>query len=284
MTDQSPQEVPGTITGPWRRPRNLSAEAAGSIHDDATAAELGFKGGTVAGNIHLVQFVPLLHQHFGDDWFRTGTLSVMFRQATVDLEPVRAHLQPAGEQRVAVRMETEAGEETASGSATIGEPGELSLLRARDYRPVDPSELTILADIAPDMEFPARAVAVNSDRHRSLLANGLLTEPMPQYSDSTEWGGPIASPLTEVDLLTKVEPDMLARIQPGTVGMYGAIELARHGRPVTLDTIYEVSGRVIALSDSPRTEIIWYESTASLDGEPIITMLMMSRLLKASGG
>lgn len=271
------------IEGPLRRPRNLSAEAAGSIHDDATAAELGFKGGTVAGNIHLVQFVPLLHQHFGNDWFRTGTLSVMFRQATVDLEPVRAHLEPAGDHRVRVRMETETGDETATGTATIGTPNEPSLLRARDYRPVDPAELSLLSAISPGMEFPSRPVEVNSDRQRSLIANDLLTEPLTHYSEPTEWGGPIASPLTEVDLLTKVEPDLLALIPPGTVGMYGAIELARHGRPVTLDTVYDVSGRVVALSDSPRTEIIWYESTATLDGEPVITMLMMSRLLKGSG-
>ena len=43
----------GRVVGPWRTPRNLSADAAGSIHDDATAAGLGFRGGTVAGNIHM---------------------------------------------------------------------------------------------------------------------------------------------------------------------------------------------------------------------------------------
>lgn len=37
------------ITGPVRRPLNMAAHITGSIHDDATATALGFRGGTVAG-------------------------------------------------------------------------------------------------------------------------------------------------------------------------------------------------------------------------------------------
>ena len=48
------------IAGPIRRPRNPSAHVQGSIHDDATATALGFRGGTVAGSIHMDQFPPLL--------------------------------------------------------------------------------------------------------------------------------------------------------------------------------------------------------------------------------
>ena len=41
------------ITGPLWAARNWSAdEGEGSIHDDATAEKLGFRGGTVAGDIH----------------------------------------------------------------------------------------------------------------------------------------------------------------------------------------------------------------------------------------
>jgi hypothetical protein len=42
-----------TITGPVRSPRNLAATITGSIHDDATATSLGFRGGTVAGSVHM---------------------------------------------------------------------------------------------------------------------------------------------------------------------------------------------------------------------------------------
>jgi len=46
-----------TLSNTWTA-RNWSADAGeGSIHDDATAAKLGFRGGTVAGSIHMDQYV-----------------------------------------------------------------------------------------------------------------------------------------------------------------------------------------------------------------------------------
>ena len=50
----------GILAGPVRHPVNFSRDAKGSIHDDATAQTLGFRGGTVAGNIHFEQFSPVL--------------------------------------------------------------------------------------------------------------------------------------------------------------------------------------------------------------------------------
>ena len=75
------------IAGPVRTPRNISASERGSIHDDATAAALGFRGGTVAGSIDLDQFPPLLLEAFGQRWFETGSLSLYLRYATTDGEP-----------------------------------------------------------------------------------------------------------------------------------------------------------------------------------------------------
>ena len=40
----------GVLAGPVRRPDNIAKAAKGSIHDDATAQQLGFRGGTVAAN------------------------------------------------------------------------------------------------------------------------------------------------------------------------------------------------------------------------------------------
>ena len=61
-----------TISTGIRHPRNLSADSKGSIHDDATAAELGFRGGTVAGDIHLEQFGGIMVEAFGQSWFERG--------------------------------------------------------------------------------------------------------------------------------------------------------------------------------------------------------------------
>jgi hypothetical protein len=65
------------LAGPVRRPRNIAAVVAASIDDDDTATPLGFRGGTVAGGIHIDQF----------------------RHATTDLEPVRAFLERPPRQR-----------------------------------------------------------------------------------------------------------------------------------------------------------------------------------------
>ena len=44
------------FVGPLRRSVNNARHIPGSIHDDATATKLGFRGGTVAGSIHLELF------------------------------------------------------------------------------------------------------------------------------------------------------------------------------------------------------------------------------------
>ena len=43
---------------------NNARHVPGSLHDDATATRLGFRGGTVAGSIHLELFPPLLLKAF----------------------------------------------------------------------------------------------------------------------------------------------------------------------------------------------------------------------------
>jgi hypothetical protein len=56
-----------------RRARNWRIDAGGgSIHDDATATKLGFRGGTEAGNIHMDQSAALLVELDGPVWFERG--------------------------------------------------------------------------------------------------------------------------------------------------------------------------------------------------------------------
>jgi hypothetical protein len=57
-------DAPIALTGPWRLPRQMLGdqvyEGHSSIHDDATAAQLGFSGAPIEGPMHFSQFVPLL--------------------------------------------------------------------------------------------------------------------------------------------------------------------------------------------------------------------------------
>ena len=56
------------LEGELRRARNGAIDQKGSIHDDATASKLGFRGGTVAGSVHMDAFPPLLLRVFGPRW------------------------------------------------------------------------------------------------------------------------------------------------------------------------------------------------------------------------
>src|SRR3954468_13660426 len=140
-------ETRGIWTGPFRQPRNSAAEVKGSIHDDATAAKLGFKGGTVAGSIHMDQFVPGLLALYGDAWFQTGSLSLYFTQATVDAEKVRAKVEP-GAERARLSMENEAGARICRGTAAPGrDTGSELARRMAAQTSAEPGGLRILKDM-----------------------------------------------------------------------------------------------------------------------------------------
>ena len=74
-----------TLTGPWRRPQQMLAaqiyDDHVSIHDDAMAQKMGFKGGTIEGPTHFSQFAPLCEQLWGDRWFEVGCISAHYRCA-----------------------------------------------------------------------------------------------------------------------------------------------------------------------------------------------------------
>jgi hypothetical protein len=275
------------ITGPIRQPRNLSAHATGSIHDDATATALGFRGGTVAGSIHMDQFPPLLIEAFGARWFETGSLSLYFRHATTDGEPVRALLERprTGEHDAQVRAWATTTDEAvvADGTASAGSPRAASALRSRDLRPVDPSELRILNALRPGDALGDCMVAVEGARQRAMIGQGAMTEPLDWYTGSSPWGGPVASPSAVVNLLYA---RLLAGVRDAMgqhVGLFGAIEIRFVSGPVFLDRTYRVTGEVTALSQTPKTEVLWFDSRALDDaGAPVAEMRMMLRQMKQS--
>ena len=275
------------ITGLVRQPRNQSAHATGSIHDDATATSLGFRGGTVAGSIHMDQFPPLLLEAFGERWFETGSLSLYFRHATTDGEPVRALLErpQASERDVQVRAWATTTDDAlvAEGTAGAGSPAAPSALHSRDLRPADPAGLRILAALRPGQVLGDCHVAVDGDRQRSAIDRGAMTEPLDWYTGSSPWGGPIASPSAVVSLLYTKLLERVRETMGPHVGLFGAIEIRFLAGPVFLDRTYRVTGEVAALSQTPKTEVLWFDSRA-LDeaGAPLAQMRMMLRQMKQS--
>jgi hypothetical protein len=160
MTRFSASNAGGDVWhGPVRMPRNSAQHVKGSIHDDATAQKLGFRGGTVAGSLHMEQFPPLLLHLLGPEWWESGGLSLYFRYATTDLEPVRCvavappRVHGHGVRRIEVWMEHSkpggAPERVADGTASVGGLDCRSALRERLEFVPEPTELRILAGLAP---------------------------------------------------------------------------------------------------------------------------------------
>lgn len=274
-------ERDGVFSGPVRRPANASKLAAGSIHDDATAQRLGFRGGTVAANIHFEQFPPLLEAVLGADWARTGGLSLYFLSPTTDGEPVQAFARLEAPGRAEVWMQNAEGGRVCEGTATLGGPDPFSALRQRLNTVRAAEDLRILAGIRVGDTVRDVSARVDSARGAARLAE--ITEDLPRYHEAAGSGGRVAPPATAIDALRAVEGPLFAKVQD-FVGMFGAIELQMLDGPILADQDYLAAGRVLALSESPKTEIVWYESelTDPVSGQRVAQMILMSRVLKAS--
>lgn len=70
---------------------NTSADEAGSIHDDAHAARMGYRGGLVPGVTLLAYLTPSLVDAFGETWPQRGRLSARFVRPAYDSETVSVH-------------------------------------------------------------------------------------------------------------------------------------------------------------------------------------------------
>ena len=268
------------LAGDFRRPHNTAAQQKGSIHDDATASKLGFKGGTVAGSLHMDQFVPLLLELYGDEWLTKGNVSLYFRQATVDLEAVRCFArQEPGAQQARLWMENEAGDLINEGGASCsGADAETELSRrVVAQTPAAAGALRILSRC----EIGATVDGVTLKAGADLVQRRLET--IPEKIAAYEGDAPVLPPAVLVNLYRGVQEKLLKLASPA-VGLFGAIELQNLKGPLRADVDYAGRGKVLALSESPRTENIWYQAWASdpATGEDVGWMIMYLRFLKAS--
>ncbi|MGH7778437.1 MAG: hypothetical protein ACREQR_01230 [Candidatus Binataceae bacterium] len=271
--------------GPLRRSINNAHDVRGSIHDDTTATKLGFRGGTVAGSIHLELFPPLLLKAFGQRWFERGALSMYFVNATTDREAVRAFVkQPSDDTAAAqvdVWIERDDAMRVAEGTASIGKPNEPTALLRKPLDRFDAGEMRILAGLKAGDRFENREITLP----KSAIAERMkvITEPLEWYAGPSPWGGAIATPASMVHLLY-AEPIATLRGKIGTaVGLFGAIEIRNINGPVLIEHPYRVGGHVVALGQSPKTEYMWFETELDdREGKRIAEMRMLLRFMKAS--
>jgi hypothetical protein len=227
------------------------------------------------------QFPPLLVEAFGQRWFETGSLSMQFKNATVEGEEVVAVIEaPTGasdEQVNAWTEGVEGGVTVAQGTASVGNPEEPTYLHALDLRLGDPESLRILHDVQPGTTF----------QHTEALGAAAAWMSAPRfgeedwYLEESPWGGPIAN-LSGIVQLLRFRTPFTPAIKDA-VGLFGAIEIRFYSGPVFRDTTYEVNGTVVGVGDSPKSEYCWYDSQATdPDGRLVASMRMQSRWMKAS--
>lgn len=252
VTETRPVGAGGVWTGEFRKPRNSAAEVKGSIHDDATAAKLGFKGGTVAGSIHMDQFVPGLLKLYGDRWFETGAMSLHFTQATVDSEAVRATIEP-GEARARLTMHNEAGAQICEGTASLGHDPQSELARRLEVQtPAEPGRLRILKDLRVGAEHHDLPIRVEPQSLASYLER--ITEPVPAYRDDL-----VLPPAQLIHLTHQTRKAVLAKAAQPSVGLFGALDVEQIAGPLRAGVDYLARTKVLKLSESPKTENVWYE-------------------------
>jgi hypothetical protein len=283
------------VIGPLRTPRNMARSRPqgqvadpngpkGNIHDDDIAQKLGFRGGTVAGSVHMAQFPPVLVHVFGDRWWQTGSMSLYFRYATMDNEAVRCFAKNASDLKTAENAQTDIWIEdtenhlVAEGTGSIGKPDMQSALRVRMANTRPSQDLRILKSLTVGAESNPTPARSNSASNQERLKT--ITEPLPVYFESR----PYISPSLSVQLMRNGEGDVLPRDGNTGIGLFGAIELQYINGPVYADTDYTNTIKVTAISETPKTEYFWYESTLRDEGNKteIARMLMMLRFMKAS--
>ena len=284
-------EVPDVLVGPTRVALNPSVS---SIHDPDRARALGFRGAAVGGNLHLDVFAPLLVQAYGRAWFETGALSLYFLNIVTSGERVQAVVErptrPGAQTRIHARSPERTGLRICEGTASVGDHSR-SELSTRDLKTCEASALRLLKGVAPGQALGGGEMTITRKEQEALIANGVSNEPMDWYRGASPWGGPIASIGGTAALMYRfLTGDGVRhrhdRISPhigDASAMFGAFEVAYERGPVFLDRPYRVEGRVVGVGESPKTEYLWWDATASDDaGVVVARMRHLFRFIKAS--
>ncbi len=275
MADTTTAEI---LTGEFRSPHNGFQQAPGSIHNDEVASKLGFKGGTVPGSVHMDQFVPMLLQVYGPDWFAKGDISLHFSQATVDKEAVQAAVQP-GADRALLRMFNEAGAQVCVGTASVHprDAGSEIAKRMAEQAEADPASLKIFADIrVGDTTKDIPMKVSREDYDRSL---DRITERVAIYDERG-----VLSPAHIIRLAHMSRPFVLAKGKQPYVGLFGALEVRQLNGPVLADRDYVGRTTMRKITESPRTENVWYDVDIAdpATGQDVASVTFMIRGMKAS--
>ena len=171
--------------GRWRTLPNLAAGIVDSIHDDARARELGFRGGFVPGPTVAEAVVPAILARFGKRWFEGGWYDLKFIAPVYVNDEVREVATPGRhDETIDVELRTRDGRLTCGGRAGLGTEvpwhPELDGQRGGD---------AAFPDLELGTEGDEREFAVEAGDFATELAGAGSDSPW--FRESSPWGGPI---------------------------------------------------------------------------------------------
>ena len=271
--------VDGICSGERREALNIAAASRGSIHDDAKAAELGFKGGLVSGLVHNEQFVPVALDLFGPQWLERGGFSFSYRTPTLDGESVQAFARvPAeGVTQVETWSQNDAGQRVADGVLFLGN---VETPLSQRLATSQPAEGRILRNVALGPFGPPRRLRVSAEVQA--LMRGTTTEPLDWYFGTSPWGPAVASTRS---LYRMLEPRTVTEaVDPTGVRVDAGIEIRFVDGPPLVEVEYDLDCQVVARSESAKTEVLWLRTVMreASSGRVVVEQLMEKRWMKSA--
>jgi hypothetical protein len=288
-------EQDGVLSGPLRSPKQMLAVQAydghASIHDDATAQKLGFKGGTIEGPTHFSQFAPLGYALWGKQFLRYGCISAHYRAPLYEGEEVRAFMRASKDapHQAEIWMLRSDGLEILRGTASIGPDFPASALDTRLGSLEALADPVILADVRVGLRSPRAPVKMTMDQHMGALYPfslkqklAKITEPSSLYSEANnDWGRCIV-PLEMISVLMQYSShDSTFKTRGPAVGLFADQEIKLLNGPVLVDEPYEIEREIVFLSGSRRTESMWVRSilySAGTDRQVAMMLLNLATM------
>lgn len=147
--------------------RNLAADEAYSIHDDARARAAGYRGGLVTGVTILGYVTRALEDRYGRDWLRRGRIEIRFRRPIYDGQALDIWLlDHDGALRIEVRNPD--GDALTEGRASLAPPTSPEVRPWRRLIPTAPppgaaGRPLAYEDLAPGLDLVPLPVRLTAD-------------------------------------------------------------------------------------------------------------------------
>ncbi len=188
------------------RARNTAVESENKIHDDATAASYGFRGGLVPGvTVYAYMTVPVV-ERFGLDWLERGSMQVKFHQPFYEGEEVlvRAEVNESADPvNVSITASREDGIACATALATVNDRSAwLGEARLEDYREAPLPHIE--ARPVPSRELLGPGAALGSLIETITVPDAATLENLDERLPIYRSGEAIAHPFTLLSLANQI--------------------------------------------------------------------------------